>query len=83
MRAASILYFKFLIFIGSYSVMRSSDVSKLSDHFPDVHLKFGDGQMVSLAPENYLFKVLLRFWAELSFAGSLDTQIDKNVFRSY
>lgn len=35
-----------------------SDVSKLSDHFPEVQLKFGDGKLVSLAPQNYLFKHL-------------------------
>lgn len=35
-----------------------SDLSKLSDHFPEVQLKFGDGKIVSLAPENYLFKHL-------------------------
>lgn len=33
-----------------------SDVLQLSQHFPEVQLKFGDGQSVSLAPENYLFK---------------------------
>lgn len=35
-----------------------SDVSKLSDYFPEVQLKFTDGKVVSLAPENYLFKHL-------------------------
>ncbi|MCO5593674.1 hypothetical protein L7F22_047690 [Adiantum nelumboides] len=35
-----------------------SGSSKLSDHFPEVQLKFGDGKIVSLAPENYLFKHL-------------------------
>lgn len=35
-----------------------SDLSKLSEYFPEVQLKFGDGKIVSLAPENYLFKHL-------------------------
>lgn len=35
-----------------------SDLSELSHHFPEVQLKFGDGQIISLAPENYLFKHL-------------------------
>ncbi|KAH6555064.1 hypothetical protein KP509_1Z284700 [Ceratopteris richardii] len=34
------------------------DLSKLREHFPEVQFKFGDGQIVSLAPENYLFQHL-------------------------
>lgn len=35
----------------------SSDVSELSKTFPVVDMVFGNGQKLSLSPENYLFRV--------------------------
>lgn len=39
------------------SVLLTSDVSQLSKVFPLVEMVFGNGQKLSLSPENYLFRV--------------------------
>lgn len=43
--------FKDICFLGE-----GSDISNLSDTFPEVDMIFGEGQKLSLSPENYLFK---------------------------
>jgi hypothetical protein len=37
--------------------LTSRNVSKLHEVFPDVDMVFGNGQKLSLTPENYLFRV--------------------------
>jgi hypothetical protein len=48
-----------LTFLWSFNIhhLTSRNVSKLSEVFPDVDMVFGNGQKLSLSPENYLFRV--------------------------
>jgi len=45
----------------------NSDVNELGKHFPTVDFVFAENKKVSLAPENYLFKV------------GYSTRIDKKI----
>lgn len=43
-----------------------SDVSGLSNTFPAVDMVFGNGQKLSLSPENYLFRVSIRLLSNIT-----------------